>query len=117
MTCRFDGAEKMSGDLISRDALIDEFNAIMSDKSNGLIDRLFIAGAICMIQTAPAVDAEPVRHGIWGECEITGYDGLHPVYTRPCSECGNRNEYLQIYCPNCGAKMDGGDFDAEGMDD
>lgn len=95
----------MSGDLISRDALIDVFNAIMSDKSNGLIDRLFIAGAICTIQTAPAVDAEPVRHGEWEYV---------PPGRLQCKEC---KHYINVgndknYCPNCGAKMDGGGKDA-----
>ena len=48
----------------------------------------------------------PVRHGKWGECRITGYDGLHAVYTRQCSECGRESRFITRYCPVCGARMD-----------
>lgn len=50
---------------------------------------------------APAVDAEPVRHGKWksmGDCGVT-----------ECSACEwNTEEYVgdYKYCPCCGAKMD-----------
>lgn len=49
---------------------------------------------------------EPVRHGLWGECRITGYDGLHAVYTRQCSECDHESRFITRYCPVCGARMD-----------
>ena len=55
------------------------------------------------IENAPAVDAEPVRHGEWLDCE--NYNDIVQ-----CSKCGLiRNIYKQEgwnYCPNCGAKMD-----------
>lgn len=51
---------------------------------------------------------EPVRHGRWLDCE--NYNDI-----AQCSECGLvRNIYRQEgwnYCPNCGAKMDGGKDD------
>lgn len=60
----------------------------------------------------PTLDVEPVRHGRWGISEIVGYDGIHTVYAVPCSVCGEfTQEYLKPYCPNCGAKMDGGEAD------
>lgn len=61
------------------------------------------------IDKAPTVDAVEVVHGRW----IT--DGLGDG-ERICSVCRryalytHRNrydQYLTIYCPNCGAKMDG----------
>lgn len=52
---------------------------------------------------------EPVRHGRWGTYHITGYDGLHPTYTVPCSACAYEAIFTYRYCPNCGARMDGGD--------
>ncbi|MGM9598672.1 MAG: hypothetical protein ACI3VY_01995 [Faecousia sp.] len=67
------------------------------------------------ISQQPTIDAEPVRHGHWE------YVNTHPFQTYySCSECGNvtddyifNNQTLQYdklyYCPNCGAKMDGGD--------
>lgn len=51
---------------------------------------------------------EPVRHGRWGTYHITGYDGLHPTYTVPCSVCAYEARFTYRYCPNCGARMDGG---------
>lgn len=55
------------------------------------------------------VDVAPVRHGRW-EC------------TKPCPVCGEDRfkgldadiwaDWEPPYCPNCGAKMDGGDDNA-----
>ena len=45
-------------------------------------------------------DADPVRHGHWIE---DGYNDYKPA----CSECGCHSEENK-FCPNCGAKMDGG---------
>ncbi len=59
-----------------------------------------IANAIMMADT---VEAEPVKHGQWTEDDYA-YNS--------CSECGyehNEPEYTTPYCPNCGAKMDGGE--------
>ena len=49
---------------------------------------------------------EPVQHGRWGEYHITGYDGLHPTYTAPCSVCSYEARFTHRFCPHCGAKMD-----------
>lgn len=55
-------------------------------------------------------DLKVVRHGKWGPSEIVGYDGIHPVYAVPCSECGKHTrEYMKPFCPNCGSKMGLGD--------
>ena len=55
-----------------------------------------------LINDAPTIEAEPVRHGRWEEYQVP-----HIVC---CSECdwgtGVQDKYN--YCPNCGAKMDGG---------
>ena len=64
-------------------------------------------GAMAMeiVAAAPAVDVAPVVHGWWNADET-------------CSLCGEKstegldatkwNYWLPNYCPNCGAKMDGG---------
>lgn len=73
------------------------------------------------LDAAPTIDAEPVRHGRWI------VDDLGHTY---CSECKTRLPFLHCYtdepnsdydeewdeeipethyCPNCGAKLDGGD--------
>ena len=56
----------------------------------------------------PAADVAPVVHGRWSDA---GFGELpkHAPYGWACSVCGGisfNNEY--IYCPNCGAIMDGG---------
>lgn len=65
------------------------------------------------IEKAPTIEAEPVKHGRWHDCYQI--DEFH--YIRICSECANRNVFHKYdsvgdYCPNCGAKMDGGKADA-----
>lgn len=60
-----------------------------------------------IIKSVPAADVAPVVHGRWSDA---GFGELpkHAPYGWACSACGGisfNNEY--IYCPNCGAKMDG----------
>lgn len=58
-----------------------------------------------VVQMAPAVDAEPVRHGRWVE---GGYACGESEWT--CTACGNtewRTSSSRLkWCPYCGAKMD-----------
>ena len=67
----------------------------------------FINGIETVLEYAellPAVDAVPVVHGRWNNMD--GYKTR-----KVCSECGwDVPEYGKFYsyCPNCGAKMDGG---------
>lgn len=55
---------------------------------------------------ATAADVAPVVHGQW----ISDGDGYHWTYN--CSICAWKDGYpfneRHNYCPNCGAKMDGG---------
>lgn len=85
------------GDLISRHALIERYG----EPCHSFLD---------VIEKMPAVDAEPVRHGRWIQVKTA------PSY-HYCSYCKSIhkmtmscNKYVLLeYCPNCGAKMDGGD--------
>ncbi len=71
------------------------------------------------INDAPTIDAVPVKHGKWKYKNDEDFD-----YVPCCSICGepdalSRNDYNyrggkirdnnSNYCPNCGAKMDGGE--------
>jgi hypothetical protein len=49
----------------------------------------------------PSADVAPVRHGKW-----IPYNVKECLYT--CSECNALPRDRTKYCPNCGAKMDGG---------
>lgn len=62
---------------------------------------------ICEVDAQTAADVAPVVRGRWSDA---GFGELpkHTPYGWSCSVCGGisfNNEY--IYCPNCGAKMDG----------
>ena len=58
------------------------------------------------IKALPVADVAPVVHGRWG----TGRFNLETGnYEEQCTRCRNfSKEYGKPYCPNCGAKMDGG---------
>lgn len=61
------------------------------------------------IDRAPTIDAVPVVHGRWGEYEVFPLTPSLNGY--PCSVCGQHVSAIMYnfnYCPNCGAKMDGG---------
>ena len=58
----------------------------------------------------PAADVEPVRHGLWEYDEPT----INTYGMVKCTVCNwwSIDPYVSIvyhYCPNCGAKMDGGE--------
>lgn len=66
------------------------------------------------LSNAPTIEAEPVRHGRWIPVGYDGYADGCPVYNEwECSECHfaceGEGEPPLNYCPNCGAKMDGGE--------
>lgn len=68
------------------------------------------------LKRAPTVDAIPVVHGRWIEkvdmVESYLADCTEVFYECSVCECANIGE--SPYCPNCGAKMDGGvDEDAK----
>ena len=82
-----------------------------------LITRRYENPEICTqeINSIPAADVAPVRHGHWiGEGD--GYaDGELVFDVWHCSECDyciddgtDDPERLPKYCPGCGALMDGG---------
>ena len=64
-----------------------------------------IADAILeLIENAPTIDAEPVRHGTW-ELRHVGvghYWECSECHTNPCIYVTNNTNF----CPNCGAKME-----------
>lgn len=58
-------------------------------------------GNVCRraIERILAADVAPVRHGRWKR---------YGKNLGECSECGEVVSVRNNYCPNCGAKMDGG---------
>lgn len=106
-------------DLISRSELLDK---IYSDKRPTFYDGVDVANwQMNCIYCAPAIEAEPVRHGKW----VWNNDAIDwGIGAWVCSECGGRNENIHAakpgtvkaytnpyiyagtkFCPNCGARM------------
>lgn len=78
-----------------------------------------IAECIKAVEEAPTVDAVEVVHGEWNQIEIIDDDSGDGVNddASQCSVCGDvfdsyywAKTYFN-YCPNCGAKMEGGEAD------
>ena len=94
---------------IEREALEVELNHRLNFLmgENGEYDH-YTSGfdeAVTRVENFPAADVAPVQHGKW----LYGdYYDIGDV----CSECDWDSEMTHPsyrYCPNCGAKMDGGE--------
>lgn len=91
---------------ITKEAAIEVFEwgdaDVIEDYGDGC-DFGFSRGAIkSAINTIPAAEVAPVVHGRWIKGPSNPY----------CSECFVECRDETPFCPNCGAKMDGGDNDA-----
>jgi len=89
---------------IDADAAVDAVK-----RSEALVRAFGFHNAIEAIREVPAADVTPVRRGEW--VYKPAYKGASfGVYICSCCEApfwwNNMN-----YCPNCGAKMDGGEDD------
>lgn len=100
----------MSDDYISRETAI-----VWATK--GLADDFDAYNVKVNLQAIPAADVAPVRHGRFLGTEFEGYADGRPVYYEwQCSACGcifEDEEPTFRFCPWCGAKMDGGQGNAE----
>lgn len=93
---------------IEREVLLARLQENFNNRCN---HDLLCKYVIDKIMTFPAADVEPVRHGEWEHND--NYVLWAERYI--CSKCGrnaqsdgNYRHDLTAYCPNCGAKMDGG---------
>ena len=91
--------------LIDKDALIDAVEGAINVLELHGVSRIFTSVPLAIIKGVPAIDAEPVVHGRWGEKQDCSVCGFRPWY--------ERDIHTLSYCPNCGAKMDGGGSDGE----
>lgn len=94
--------------LVNADKLIRQFETCKANAHPlDYNTKATYAECITMVKAAETIDAEPVRHGRWRiNMEFADYE---------CSVCKQGDvispyfERLKMnYCPNCGAKMDGG---------
>ena len=102
----------MKDDLISRQALREEILriAIATDDLYGMGVFEGLDRACKRINSAPSIKATPVVHGRWVNSDI---DGM--LTCSNCKGCDTTSDYLMdtgfSFCPNCGAKMYGGEED------
>ena len=80
-----------------------------------LRDTLYDANAITIsgvkiLNQFPSADVAPVRHGRWvdNHCTACGMMPMGDEMWKLCDFEPPRFEKFMDYCPNCGAKMDGG---------
>lgn len=61
-----------------------------------------------IIESVPAADVVPVVHGRWERDEDGDWYCTNCYEVVAICESGRERTYRKPYCPNCGAKMDGG---------
>ena len=93
-------------DLISRAAAIaeneeyiEEYSELEPETGYHNLKWCAMEEAKDVLSMLPAVDAVPVVHGRWGENGDCSKCGFQPWY--------EHDIHTLLYCPNCGAKMDG----------
>lgn len=105
----------MAGDYIRRD---DALFALRKAERGGSMTALTrLERAYAEIREMPASDVAELVHGEW----LRSDDDWNSLTTIQCSICGEEwcfetDDDVSLlnykYCPNCGAKMDGGDSNA-----
>lgn len=59
-----------------------------------------------VVENAPTIESEPVRHGRWIFKHNPITDPKSYFIRIVCSECNLHTGQKSNYCPKCGAKMD-----------
>ena len=94
----------MMGDYVKRSDTLQAVGDIHPLDYNG-------QGIVERIKAIPAADVVEVRHGLWhkyskGSGSLNGVIILSDAFQ--CTVCKESFWNKSNYCPNCGAKMDGG---------
>lgn len=95
--------------LIDADGLLPMMKYATTDSEIGVFPVKIGFNEIAkVIDDAPTVDAQPVRHGKWLDIDSQMY-----TWKVRCDQCGHERSMMSTqgrypkYCENCGAKMDG----------
>ena len=99
----------MPDEYISREALLEHLDRCKQSEDATTLTAAVITALQCFVQSQPAADVAEVRHGEWEI--VVGSNGKEYMV---CTCCRVSQDLAGVftYCPNCGAKMDGGDSDA-----
>lgn len=93
---------------IDREALFAEFDRLGLGE-HSIVEKVFSIGVRTIIAGMPAADVATVVRSRWRYCGfLLECQSCGEIYSRHGGNAGK----LWNYCPNCGAKMDGGDGDA-----
>ena len=79
--------------------------------ASGAFDKFVTKTVPNILACIPSADVAPVVHGKWIEQEKYTFGVMYD-----CSICDNLildNGHSWNYCPNCGAKMDGGNGNSD----
>lgn len=88
---------------------ICRYNAKSYIVNSDLLNREKIA-CLCAINSISTESVAPVKHGKWIKtCNVACNWYECSLCHKPIPFGRYKNEYFSNYCPNCGAKMDGGD--------
>lgn len=96
---------------ISREAVMQKFaDHVKRSNNSDFAPTPTWNQAVQIVEDIPAADVVEVRHGRWkhqpgGDSEFDAGDFFR------CDRCGSASWEDTDYCPNCGAKMDGGQGD------
>lgn len=90
--------------------LIDanELNRLIQSGDDLIFDAATERELIYMIDHQPTIEAEPVRHGHWM------FLPQKNSYLWKCSKCKGNFDQQFSFCPHCGSKMDGCEYDDDG---
>ena len=68
-------------------------------------EHLMKEDAMCVLDNIPAADVAPVVHGRWvAKPQMYRHPNARNYY---CSECRYEPTETKMFCPLCGARMDG----------
>ena len=81
---------------------IKEIHCAECDSYHGVRCRAcWVDDTLNYVDSEPAADVEPVRHGKWNDWE---------AFWKECSCCRYRTQRINVreyfFCPNCGCRMD-----------
>lgn len=97
---------------------LEQYQIIITELTDGFFSKLTYDAPVILDRVKECFEnkhseMEPVRHGRW--VPVKAGSSSYPFWNNQCSACGwmtgvaNAGSYK--YCPECGAKMDGGEND------